>query len=88
MDPETARREMAGRCLRNAAIVLAFLTIFVGAVPHTMAQDWPQWRGPNRDGKVAGAAAPQDWPAELTQKWKVTVGSGDSTPALVGDRLL
>jgi len=51
------------------------------------AQDWAQWRGPNRDGKVSGFTAPAKWPKELTQKWKVTVGSGDATPALVGDRL-
>jgi len=52
-----------------------------------LAQDWPQWRGPNRDGKPTGFTAPQQWPAELTQKWRVTVGFGDSTPALVGDKL-
>jgi len=51
------------------------------------AQDWPQWRGPNRDGKVTGFTAPQTWPKELAQKWKTTVGMGDSTPALVGDKL-
>jgi outer membrane protein assembly factor BamB len=51
------------------------------------AQDWPQWRGPNRDGKVNGFTAPQQWPKELTQKWKTTVGLGDSTPTLVGDKL-
>jgi len=51
------------------------------------AQDWPQWRGPNRDGKVKGFTAPQEWPKELTLKWKTTVGAGDSTPALVGDKL-
>jgi outer membrane protein assembly factor BamB len=49
--------------------------------------DWPQWRGPNRDGKVSGFKAPASWPKELTRKWKVTVGSGDATPALVGDKL-
>ena len=51
------------------------------------AQDWPQWRGPNRDGKVAGFTAPQEWPQKLTQKWRVTVGSGDATPAFVGEKL-
>ena len=51
------------------------------------AQDWPQWRGPNRDGKVIGFTAPQTWPDSLTEKWKTTVGSGDATPALVGDKL-
>jgi outer membrane protein assembly factor BamB len=52
-----------------------------------LAQDWPQWRGPNRDGKVTGFTAPKEWPKELTLKWKITVGAGDATPALVGDKL-
>jgi outer membrane protein assembly factor BamB len=52
-----------------------------------LAQDWPQWRGPNRDGKVSGFSAPKTWPTNLTCKWKVSVGSGDATPALVGDKL-
>ncbi|MBM3883914.1 MAG: hypothetical protein FJ387_30130 [Verrucomicrobia bacterium] len=52
-----------------------------------LAQDWPQWRGANRDGKAGRFNAPQTWPAELVQKWKVTVGQGDATPALVGNRL-
>jgi outer membrane protein assembly factor BamB len=51
------------------------------------AQDWPQWRGPNRDGKVAGFTVPQTWLKTLTQKWKTTVGLGDATPALAGDKL-
>jgi outer membrane protein assembly factor BamB len=51
------------------------------------AQDWPQWRGPNRDAKASGFQAPATWPAELTEKWKVTVGGGVSTPAVVGDRI-
>jgi len=51
------------------------------------AQDWPQWRGANRDGKVTGFTAPQTWPKALTEKWRTKVGPGDSTPALVGDKL-
>src|ERR1700683_5348358 len=51
------------------------------------AQDWPQWRGPNRDATIAGFNAPATWPKKLTQKWKVDVGGGDATPALVGDKL-
>jgi len=51
------------------------------------AQDWPQWRGPNRSATATGFKAPKTWPKELTKKWRVTVGSGVATPALVGDRL-
>jgi len=65
--------------------------ILVGALwlgaTGVQAQDWPQWRGPNRDGKVTGFKAPKTWPKELTRKWKVTVGDGVATPALVGGKL-
>src|SRR2546426_6560141 len=52
-----------------------------------LAQDWPQWRGPNRDAKAAGFNAPKSWPKELGQKWKVAVGEGVATRCLVGDKL-
>jgi outer membrane protein assembly factor BamB len=51
------------------------------------AQDWPQWRGPNRDNQVTGFIAPKTWPKTLTQKWTATVGVGDSSPVLVGDKV-
>jgi outer membrane protein assembly factor BamB len=60
--------------------------ILIGA-SYVSAQDWPQWRGANRDGKVTGFKAPRQWPKELTLRWKTTVGSADATPALVGDKL-
>ena len=62
------------------------LVILLCAAP-MFAQDWPQWRGANRDGKVTGFAQPQTWPKALTKKWDTRVGSGDATPALVGDKL-
>ena len=70
----------------RSSVVLACCVILIAA-GCVLAQDWPQWRGPNRDGKVTGFTAPQTWPKELTPKWKTTVGTGDSTPALVGDKL-
>lgn len=55
-----------------------------GAADH---EDWPQWRGPQGTAVVADFAPPAQWPEQLTQKWKVTVGDGVATPAVVGDRL-
>jgi len=60
--------------------------ILLGAC-QAFAQDWPQWRGPNRDGKVADFTAPATWPKALKQGWKTTVGLSDCGPALVGDRV-
>jgi outer membrane protein assembly factor BamB len=67
-----------------AAVAGGMILMSVGQV---LGQDWPQWRGPNRDGKVSGFTAPEKWPATLTEKWRTTVGLGDATPALVGDKL-
>jgi outer membrane protein assembly factor BamB len=74
--------------MRNLKIVLPgiFLVISI-TTTLSMGQDWPQWRGPGRDGKLAGFAAPQTWPKELNKKWTVTVGVGDSSPVLVGNKL-
>lgn len=51
------------------------------------AQDWVQWRGENRDGKVNGFKAPASWPGEWELQWRDSVGYGDATPVLVGDLL-
>src|SRR5437868_5506724 len=51
------------------------------------AADWPQWRGPNRDGRITDFAVPKSWPKELTKKWHVEVGDGVATPAVVGDKV-
>ena len=52
-----------------------------------LAQEWPQWRGVNRDGKITGFSVPATWPTNLTRKWQVTVGKGDASPVLTGDKL-
>ena len=48
--------------------------------------DWPQWRGPNRDGH-ADLAARASWPSSLKPGWKVRVGLGHSSPVVLGDRV-
>ena len=70
-------------------ILLAGMTavMFAGGVRGACAQDWLQWRGPNRDGVVVGFSAPSAWPGELTKLWTVEVGLGYATPIIVGDRI-
>ena len=65
----------------------AFAGVLAMSASCALAQDWPQWRGVNRDGKATGFTAPKEWPKELTQKWKVTVGLGDASPAVVGNKV-
>jgi len=49
--------------------------------------DWPQWRGPNRDGSAPSFTVPAAWPEQLTQRWKTEVGLGYATPLIVGNRI-
>ncbi len=53
------------------------------------AADWPQWRGPNRDGISKETGLLKEWPkAGPKLLWQVNdVGYAYSTPAVVGDRL-
>jgi outer membrane protein assembly factor BamB len=53
----------------------------------SFSQDWNQFRGIGRDSRVTGFKAPATWPVELTQVWKVQVGTGDATPVLAGKKI-
>jgi outer membrane protein assembly factor BamB len=70
---------------RKTGLLVTCVILFSAA--GLLAQDWPQWRGPNRDNKVEGFTAPKVWPKTLTQKWSVPVGAGVSSPVLVGDKV-
>ena len=48
-------------------ISMAGLMVLV-MTTNVLAQDWPQWRGADRDGKVSGFNAPKSWPVGVTQK--------------------
>lgn len=72
-----------------ALLMLAQLFFSVGFTLTLAAADWPQWRGPNRDGISPENGLLKEWPKEGPKLlWKLTnVGAGYSTPSVVGDRL-
>src|SRR5262249_25524822 len=74
---------MRARSIGAAAAVALTATL----AAQTRSADWPQWRGPNRDGAVLSFTPPASWPAALVQKWRVNVGIGYATPLLVAGRL-
>lgn len=51
------------------------------------AQEWSQWRGPNRDGIVGVYSAPTVWPEKLKLKWKRSVGEGHSSPVTADGKI-
>ena len=72
-----ARRLRASLGPQALALVLASLAGSAAA-----AQQWPQWRGPTRDGVVPAANVPKAWPEKPTLKWRQTVGEGYSSPVV------
>lgn len=66
---------------------LAALLALAPALP-LRADDWPQWRGPNRDGLSAEKNWKRTWPAGgPTRLWERNVGISCSSLAVVGDRV-
>ena len=66
--------------------VLAVLSGLASAGAQT-STDWPQWRGPRRDGSIA-AALPAQWPEALTKRWETPVGTGHASPVVSGNRVV
>lgn len=73
---------------RSSTRVLPVLVLLTSVLATTgRGDDWPQFRGPKSNNKVTGFIVPDAWPKSLTQKWKVSVGEGLASPALVGDKI-
>ena len=53
-----------------------------------VADDWPQWRGPQRDGvwRETGIVQRFDTP-RLTPKWRVPIAAGYSGPTVAAGRV-
>jgi len=58
-----------------------------GAIP-TLAADWQQWRGPNRDGLSSEKGWQSSWPAEGPKRlWENPVGIGYSSMSVSGGKV-
>jgi outer membrane protein assembly factor BamB len=68
-----------------AALSLCFSTLSVT----TSASDWPQWRGPERNGISPETGLLRQWPSGGPKLlWQLNdIGDGYSTPAVVGTRI-
>src|SRR3954453_2935647 len=65
------------------------LAILIGSVNGATADDWPQWRGPDRTGVSKETGLLKSWPKEgpkLLWTFKNT-GEGFSSFAIVGDTI-
>ena len=70
--------------LRRGALVV---TAAVCAIAVTSASDWPEWRGPSRDGHSAETNLPSKWsPQGENLAWRIPIGSR-SAPVAFGNRI-
>lgn len=75
------------RSLSFVSLYFASNLCFVAA--QVQGGDWPQWRGPNRDGISLETGLLKEWPREGPKLlWQLKdIGGGYATPAVVGGRL-
>lgn len=71
----------------TARLLFAFV-IFNFAFLSAQSPSWPQWRGPSRDGVASAFTVPASWPAQLTRKWRISVGAGHASPVAAGNRIV
>ena len=68
--------------LSLASVVFLILPLFAHA------ENWPQWRGPNRDGISSEKKLPAEWDEKKNVVWTAPLpGMGSSTPAIWGDKI-
>lgn len=71
--------------MRKFVLAVCVAALFAAAA---MAENWPQWRGPQGNGVAPGTGYPLEWSETENVAWKVTLpGPGASTPAVWGDSI-
>jgi hypothetical protein len=71
------------------AASLCLLIVGLATSVHADPTDWPQWRGPQRDGHAAPQMLAQSWPSEGPKlKWQASdLGAGYSSVSVANGRL-
>lgn len=73
--------------MMKSQVTSFLLLVFVLPTSRSVASDWPQYRGPNRDGRSSETGLVQSWPETGPEVlWRTPLGSGYSGIAVVGDR--
>jgi len=69
-------------------LLVAALTLSLLPSAVLQADEWPQWRGPNRDGVCGETGLLESFPADgLKVRWRVPVGWGFSSPVVAQGRV-
>ena len=78
-------RQYRCRCL---AVLIGCLAAISSVSRSTIASDWPQILGPNRNGKIADESLPDSLPESLSIRWEVEIGEGYAGVAVANGRVI
>ena len=74
--------------LTRCFVVVLMLVGVAASAPHLLADEWPQWRGPNRDGVWRETGVVRRFSgAKIKRRWSAPIGSGYSGPTVAGGRV-
>src|SRR4051794_32189761 len=70
------------------AVVVLIALAQLSASAFAEEANWPQFRGPNGDGKTAAVGLPLTWSETENIRWKTPIhGKGHSSPVVWGDQI-
>ncbi|MHC4353873.1 MAG: PQQ-binding-like beta-propeller repeat protein, partial [Planctomycetota bacterium] len=71
--------------ITTVMLMAAIVMIVTGS---SLAADWPQWQGPDRNAISQELGLLQEWPKDgPSLAWKIDkLGGGDSAPAIAAGR--
>src|SRR4051794_34685991 len=77
---------MKGVCPMRGMLAVAALLL---APAFTLAADWPQWQGPDRNNQSKETGLLKEWPKDGPKRlWAFKeLGKGFGGPSVVGDKL-
>jgi outer membrane protein assembly factor BamB len=74
--------------VRRLVLVSLCACLQLAISAHCLAENWPQWRGPNGDGISSEQAAPTKWSKTENILWRLPLpGPAGATPVVWDDRI-
>ena len=81
---------MASRRTIQDPMIIWSLALALSIAATCSADDWPQWRGPQRSGHAAEGDLPLTWNGKSKENvlWNVPADFGHSSPIVFGDKVI
>lgn len=74
--------------IKHLTPTIALILVVFALTAPTLAENWPQWRGPRFDGTSAETGLPTTWSRTENLRWRLELpGPAASTPIVWNDRI-